>query len=196
MGRLGEAPEHADELADIAARVGTDPMRAAGCLSHGLLAAARGELDLARTCLEDATDYYDRDGAPFEASRARLELATTLAALGRREQAEREALQALAALESVGAAMEAARAAAIVRQINPASGSRAELQDGSGLSPREIEVLELLAGGMSNHEIAESLVLSVRTVERHISTIYEKLGITGRAARAAATAYAIKRGLA
>jgi pimeloyl-ACP methyl ester carboxylesterase/DNA-binding CsgD family transcriptional regulator len=56
------------------------------------------------------------------------------------------------------------------------------------LSPREIDVLRLAADGRTNDEIATALTLSVRTVERHLSNIYAKLGLTGRAARAAAVA--------
>jgi DNA-binding NarL/FixJ family response regulator len=55
-----------------------------------------------------------------------------------------------------------------------------------GLSPRELEVLGLVAAGLTNEAIAERLVLSVRTVERHLSTIYAKLSLSGKAARAAA----------
>jgi DNA-binding NarL/FixJ family response regulator len=65
----------------------------------------------------------------------------------------------------------------------------------AGLSAREVDVLALIAQGRSNQEIADELFLSVRTVERHISTIYEKLGAHGKAARAMATAYALKNGL-
>ena len=54
------------------------------------------------------------------------------------------------------------------------------------LSPRELEVLELVAAGLTNEEIAERLCLSVRTVERHLSNIYAKLRVSGKAGRAAA----------
>ena len=54
------------------------------------------------------------------------------------------------------------------------------------LSPRELDVLRLAADGRTNEEIAEALTLSVRTVERHLSNVYAKLGVGGRAARAAA----------
>jgi DNA-binding NarL/FixJ family response regulator len=54
------------------------------------------------------------------------------------------------------------------------------------MSDRELEVLALVAGGLSNEEIAARLYLSVRTVERHLSNIYAKLRVTGKAARAAA----------
>jgi DNA-binding CsgD family transcriptional regulator/pimeloyl-ACP methyl ester carboxylesterase len=62
----------------------------------------------------------------------------------------------------------------------------------SGLSPREREVLSLLAGGDSTREISTKLVLTVRTVERHISNIYRKIGAHNRAQ---ATAYALDNGL-
>jgi pimeloyl-ACP methyl ester carboxylesterase/DNA-binding CsgD family transcriptional regulator len=61
------------------------------------------------------------------------------------------------------------------------------------LSPRELEVLELVAGGLTNEAIAERLFLSVRTVERHLSTIYTKLGLSGKAARAAAAVSYIEK---
>lgn len=63
------------------------------------------------------------------------------------------------------------------------------------LTEREVDVLRLIAAGQSNQEIAAALVLSLRTVERHISNIYQKIGATGRIARATATAYALKNGL-
>jgi len=62
----------------------------------------------------------------------------------------------------------------------------------SGLSPRELEVLRLIASGRSNQQIADELVLSVRTVERHITNLYAKIGAHGKAD---ATAYALRSGL-
>jgi DNA-binding CsgD family transcriptional regulator len=56
------------------------------------------------------------------------------------------------------------------------------------LSPRELEVLELVAAGLTNEAIAERLFLSVRTVERHLSNVYAKLRVSGKAGRAAAAA--------
>jgi DNA-binding NarL/FixJ family response regulator len=62
-----------------------------------------------------------------------------------------------------------------------------------GLSPRELEVLELVAAGSTNEAIADRLCLSVRTVERHLSTIYAKLRLSGKAARAAAAVSLIEK---
>jgi DNA-binding CsgD family transcriptional regulator len=56
------------------------------------------------------------------------------------------------------------------------------------LSPRELEVLELVAAGLTNQEIADRLYVSVRTVERHLSNVYAKLAVSGKAGRAAAAA--------
>ena len=63
------------------------------------------------------------------------------------------------------------------------------------LTEREVGVLCLLAAGKSNQEIAQELTLSLRTVERHISNIYEKIGATGKVSRATATGYALRHGL-
>lgn len=71
---------------------------------------------------------------------------------------------------------------------------RAHLPD--GLTPREAEILRLLAGGNDNRAIAQTLVLSERTVEGHIASLYAKVGVSGRTARAAAAVYALRHGLA
>jgi DNA-binding NarL/FixJ family response regulator len=96
----------------------------------------------------------------------------------------------------LGAAREAGRAAALLcdieatpyKQVVPVPGM-------ADLTPREMEVLRLIAAGKGNQEIAAILVLSVRTVERHISNIYGKIGASGAVARATATAYALHHGL-
>jgi non-specific serine/threonine protein kinase len=72
---------------------------------------------------------------------------------------------------------------------------RAGGQDNVPLSPREREVVGLIAEGFSNRQISEQLVLSVRTVERHIENVYNRLGINGKAGRAIVTAYAMRHGL-
>ena len=65
-----------------------------------------------------------------------------------------------------------------------------------GLTAREVEVLRLIASGRSNQEIGQELVLSRRTVERHVSNIYQKIGASGKVARATASVYALRNGLA
>jgi DNA-binding NarL/FixJ family response regulator len=72
----------------------------------------------------------------------------------------------------------------------PAGSSRSDIPD--ALTVRELEVLRLVAAGQTNREIADQLVLSVRTVERHINNLYAKIGARGKAD---ATAYAFRHGL-
>ena len=76
----------------------------------------------------------------------------------------------------------------------PAASSPEGAADLSGLSGRELEVLELVAAGADNEQIASRLYLSVRTVERHLSNVYAKLGVSGKSARAAAAARFSRRG--
>ena len=111
--------------------------------------------------------------ARYDGALARLELAAALRADGR-EAAAVEA-RASAALQALGARSPAARA--------------------GGLSAREAEVLRLVAGGATNADIARELVLSVRTVERHVANLYVKIGASGRTARAVATAWAHTHGV-
>ena len=99
-------------------------------------------------------------------------------------------------MEQLGMEGEAER---VREQLNSLSRSsphtaRAPLPD--HLTHREVEVLRLIAAGEDNQSIAALLVLSVRTVERHISNIYSKIGVEGSASRAAATAYALRHDLA
>ncbi|WP_252568540.1 helix-turn-helix domain-containing protein [Pseudarthrobacter cellobiosi] len=66
---------------------------------------------------------------------------------------------------------------------------------GIRLTPRESQVLHLIAGGETNQSIASELGLSVRTVERHAANLYLKIGVEGPAARAAAANYAFRHAL-
>lgn len=170
------------ELDEMLGSAPTRPVRAAVRLSRGLVSAADGDLEAACSDLEDAIDLFEASEAPFEASRARIELAPVLTRLGRQVEAVRVATVAAERLEALGAVQEAQRARALLQ-----GGESAAVPEDRprGLSERELEVLRLLARGMSNQEIAEVLVLSVRTVQRHVDNIYTKIGIRGRAAAGA-----------
>lgn len=196
LARLDRAAAALAELRAIAAAVGTASLLAAAGYAEGLGAAAAGDHETARARFEDAVDLFERSGAPYEAAQARAELARVLWALGRAAAAEREARAALETFRALGAAAAADHTAALLRPVPAPVPSRAgAAADPAGLTPREVEVLRLVAAGRSNQEIASELVLSVRTVERHLSTIYEKLGARGKVARAAAAAYALSHGL-
>jgi DNA-binding NarL/FixJ family response regulator len=184
-GELEEAETALAELRDVARLVGTGPLVADADLAEGLLAAAAGDHERARRLLEDAADGFERAGAPFESAQARIELATALLALGRAEDAEHEAAAARERLAAIGAAGEAARARAILAAAGPHAAAP--------VTPREREVLRLLADGLTNRQIAGRLVVSEHTVHRHVANILRKLGLPSRTA---AAAWALRAGIA
>lgn len=182
------------ELKQVAESLGTEAVRATAGFVGGIAAVAAGDPEAARRSLEDAVDLFERSRGVQESGRARLELARVLAELDRRDAAEQEAKVALTALSQLGAAADVAAVEEMLKRLGARPGRRTE--GGAVLTEREAEILRELAKGLSNQEIAEALFLSVRTVERHISNIYAKVGAHGKAARAAATAYAHTHGLA
>jgi LuxR family transcriptional regulator, maltose regulon positive regulatory protein len=164
-------------------------LRAYAELAEGLVEAAGGEHERARTLLEEAVDRVQRTGAPFETSQARIDLATSLASLGRTEPAESEATAALDRLLELGAAAEAERARRLLAPSIPVGDDSPGLPS---VTRREREVLGLLAEGLSNRQIAARLVLSEHTVHRHVTNILRKLGFPSRTA---AAAWAVRSGL-
>jgi predicted ATPase len=144
--------------------------------------------------LKAAEALEARMGARPALARTREAHATTLLAGRRREELPRarELLEeALATYRELGMERAATRARALLAE--PRLTARAAPAYPDGLTQREVEVLRLIAGGRSNHGIAEELVLSERTVERHITNLYGKIDARGRAD---ATAYALRHGLA
>jgi DNA-binding NarL/FixJ family response regulator len=104
--------------------------------------------------------------------------------LGDQDGANLEQAAARRAFEALGAGPDLARLDA--RSQQPTAGTR------SGLTAREVEIMRLIATGRTNRAIADELVLSEKTVARHISNIFGKLGLSSRAA---ATAYAYEHNL-
>ncbi len=184
LGELDAATACAKELELAAEHVSTDGVRAAALLTRAAVEAARGELGDALRDLDDAVGLLDGAGLRHDAVLARLSLAAVHLGLARTEPARRCAEDARAGAVELGAAREVEAAGAILRRLR-------EVLPGAGdLTHREVEVLRLVARGLSNADIAEQLVLSTRTVERHLSNIYLKIGATGSAARTIAVAHA------
>ncbi len=184
------------ELLRIAQAIPIDSLRGAAALAAGLLSSAQSELETARQQFEDAVDHYSHAGMPYDTAWARLELATALQKLDRPGQSQSEAQLALETFEKLGAEFDRRRCLSFIQHI--LKDSSLLLQDTlrkTGMTRREAEVLALIASGKTNEEIAGQLYLSIRTVERHISTIYQRIGVSGKAARALATSYAIRSGL-
>ena len=185
LARLGEherAEDSLRQLREIATRARTRPLLAALRSSEGTLAAVRGDNEAARRSFEDALDLLTASDARFEAARVRLDLASSLSAIGHHDRAMREIESAVADFRALGAHTELVRAETMLSK----HGKKADMANTplEGLSKRELEVLGLVAEGLTNHEIARRLVLSEHTVNRHVANILRKLGMPTRAAAA------------
>jgi DNA-binding CsgD family transcriptional regulator len=183
-GRANEAAAAAGELDAIALPANTDALLGAARFAQGCARRAAGEFASAREAFEDAVELLGRAGLRFEAARARVALAQTARELGREELAQHELERARGSFAALGARSEERRAARLRASHGQAASSL--------LSPREEEVLRLVAEGLSNKQIAKQLTLSEHTVHRHVANILVKLRVSSRAA---AAAYAVKHGL-
>jgi DNA-binding CsgD family transcriptional regulator len=168
-----------------------------GPVAHylGLLATTARRSEDASAHFDAAARLAGRMGARPALARALEAHAAALLARRRREDRPRaHALlsQALATYRELGLRHDATGAPALLADRRLAR-AWATVARPAGLTRQEVEVLRSIAGGKSNREIADALVLSVRTVERHITTIYGKIDARGRAD---ATAFAIANGLA
>jgi LuxR family transcriptional regulator, maltose regulon positive regulatory protein len=178
------------ELTNIATLVETAPHKASASVASGFVAAGTGDLSGAQRHFEDAVDLYLQSGAPFEVSRARIELARTLASRGRVEAAREEAQRAIDLLAELKAEIEIVRARTLLTSLR--TEGTAGSPPASPLTTRETEVLKLVAAGLSNQAIAGQLYVSEHTVHRHMANILNKLSVSSRAA---AVAQGARRGL-
>jgi DNA-binding NarL/FixJ family response regulator len=142
---------------------------------RGAVELTRGDARSALPHLRRALSAWHDLGVPHEAARARLLVAEACGALGDEDSAALDREAAREALAALGAA------------VGP-YGAR----DTHGLTARELQVLRLVADGRTNRTIADELVLSERTVDRHVSNILAKLRVSSRSA---ATAYAYEHRL-
>ncbi len=163
-----------------------------------LLAAHRllGELDSEAGRDEDAARHLDAALRLADACQAPYERALTLLATAQMQAAGSDNAAARALLvevralcEPFGAQLALARADTLLAHL-PATPAHAYP---AGLSAREVEVLRLVAQGMTDRQVAEQLFLSPRTINQHLRSIYNKLGVSSRAA---ATHFAVERGIA
>jgi len=184
LGELAPAREAHAQLAAIAEAVATDLVRAGERCAAGWIALADQDLDPARRAFEDAIDLYERSVAPWDAAYARVALARVLAAQERGDAALDEALAARATFEELGAKRAAKVANKLAGRLSGWSGGAQR----AGLTRRELEVLTLVAEGLSNPQIAERLIVSEHTVHRHVANIYAKLQVSSRAAAVAVAA--------
>jgi DNA-binding NarL/FixJ family response regulator len=183
-GDLPAAEEAAGELSRAAEELDAPLLRAAAASARGAVLLGRGDARSALAELRSAFAAWQDLEAPYEAARAREGIGLACRALGDQDSAAMELDAARWAFRRLGAATDLARV--------EAPGAAAPAGPAGGLTAREVEVLRLVATGRTNRAIAAELVLSERTVDRHVSNIFTKLGVPSRAA---ATAWAYEHGL-
>ena len=182
-GEVEEARAASRELEGIAERQQSELLDATSAQARGAVALGAGDRDGAITALREAWKTWQEVDAPYEAARARVLVGLACSAMGDEEAAAVELEAARDAFAGLGATQD-------VANVDALSG-RAQT-DGHGLTTREIEVLRLVASGKSNREIAADLVISERTVARHVQNIFAKLRLSSRAA---ASVFAAEHGL-
>jgi DNA-binding CsgD family transcriptional regulator len=184
IGDLRAARDAADELAQIAGDYATPALLATADGSQGAVLFAERDAHSALAALRRALDSWRELDAPYEAARIQVLLAISYRALGDEDSAVLELDAAHNVFSGLGAAPDISR----VEQL-ALGQTRAEAH---GLTTRELQVLRLLAAGMTNRAIAADLVLADKTVDRHVTNIFAKLGVSSRAA---ATAFAYEHQL-
>ncbi len=171
--RVAEAKSAAAELADVAATLESPMLAAAADRAAGWIRLTEGDARNALADLRSASDGFRALDAPYEVACTALLIGTARGALGDTEGAALEFETARTTFERLGARTDLSRVPGMA---------------GAGLTAREVQVLRLVAQGATNRSIGTALGLSERTVDRHVSNIFAKLGVSSRTA-ATARAY-------
>jgi ATP/maltotriose-dependent transcriptional regulator MalT len=183
-GEVEAARDGCRELEQIARAHRSDQLRAMSAQARGALALADGEPQAALVALREAWDAWQELEAPYEAACVRVLVALGCREAGDEDTASWELEAARAVFDRLGAGPDIARVDSLA--------TSPEATATHGLSQRELQVLRLVARGATNKSIAADLVLSERTIDRHVSNIFAKLRVSSRAA---ATAYAYEHDL-
>lgn len=174
----------AEDLSQLAAGLEAPLLRAIAAQATGHVLLVEGDARAALAELRRAFAAWRELEAPYDAARVRVLIGLACRALGDEDTAALELEAARGLFVRLGAAPDLARLDSLTR--------RATSRHIEGLTPRELQVLRLLATGQTNKAIAAELVVSERTVDRHVSNILAKLGVPSRAG---ATAYAYQHRL-
>ena len=195
LGNFEAASQTAARLRSIADVAGTEPISASSNIAEGNVLMSKGDYEDACRKFERAIELYRMSENPYETARAQNDLALVLHHLDKKNAAKKVAASALETFRELGALPAQKRSESILEKIKSRNQDHSDKSHPDAFTERELEILCEVARGKSNPEIASDHFISIRTVERHISNIYSKLGASGRAARATATAYAHKNGL-
>jgi DNA-binding CsgD family transcriptional regulator len=185
IGDVEAAGAAGAELAGIASALGSEYLAGLAAAAEGAALLLAGEAPAALPGLRQAARTWQQLNATYLAAQTRLWIGRACRQLGDEDGAKLEIEAARQAFLRLGAGPDAERAATLLARTG---GARPK-----GLTARELELLALLATGKTNREIAEELVISEKTVARHVSNIFAKLGVS---TRAAATAFAVRNDLA
>ncbi len=173
-GETDEAANLADELTGIAASFESAAQRAMAGYAVGSVRLARGDATGAVPPLRTAARLWSQVGARYEVARCRMLVGRAYQLLGDLDSARTELTEARRTFADLGAVPAEREASQLLQPAAP-----------GGLTAREVEVIRLVASGRSNTEIAAELVLSEKTVARHLSNIFGKLDVSSRTAAAA-----------
>ena len=183
-GSISAARLAADELVQIAGDIRAPLLTAMAERAQGAVLLAEGDPRAALASLRRSWTAWQALDAPYDAARTRVLIGLACRALDDADAATLELDAAADAFRRLGASPDLERVEALLDDRPTRSTG--------GLTARELEVLRLVASGKTNREVATDLVISERTVARHVSNIFDKLGVPSRAA---ATAYAYEHGL-
>lgn len=184
VGHTDAASTACGELDEIAARYASSVLGAMAAAARGAVAVAEGGAPSALAELRQASQVWQRFDAPYEVARIRVMVGLLCRALGDLDSAALELAAARSAFVRLGAAPDIARIDALAGNGEP--------RDAHGLTAREMQVLHLVTAGRTNKVIAAELLVSEKTVDRHVSNILAKLGVSSRVA---ATAFAYEHHL-
>lgn len=185
VGDVQAARVAADELSEIAVALGSPFLRAVSAQATGAVLLGEGDARAALDALRRASMLWRELDAPYDTARVCVLTGLACRALGDEDGARMELDAARCVFQQLGAAPDLGRVKQLSRITTAGSTGR--------LSAREVQVLRLVAAGKTNRTIAAELSISEKTVARHMSNIFIKLGLS---TRAAATAYACRHGLA
>jgi DNA-binding CsgD family transcriptional regulator len=177
VGEIQAARGACGELQEIAERWSGEMMGAMVALTRGAVDLAEGDSGGALAALRHAWRAWHELEAPYEAARARVLVGLACRALGDEETAALELDAARGVFARLGATPDLARVESLARDAAPGAPH--------GLTPRELQVLRLVASGKSNREISAELIISEHTVARHVQNIFAKLGVSSRTAASA-----------
>jgi DNA-binding CsgD family transcriptional regulator len=162
----------------------------------GVAAAAYDDFERAEQLFQQAISFAAENGARVEIGRACFDYARMLSKRGAAADSDARTdllRRAKRIFAEVGARALEARVDEMARPVRPAVLAEPSGRYPDRLTEREVQVLLLVSRGHTNQSIADTLVLSPKTVARHLSNIFDKIGVDNRAA---ATAYAFEKGLA